>query len=48
MHVALGQWSDDPRRVQFDKIERMAMAITFSELEGAEFDFGSMSWKKPV
>ncbi len=45
-HVALGHRSDAPQPVQLDKIERMAMSITFSELEGGEFDFNSMSWRK--
>ncbi len=44
--IALGKRFDDPNVVQFDKLERMAMSITFSELEGGEFDFNSMSWRK--
>lgn len=32
--------------VTLDRLERMAMSITFSELEGGEFDFNTMSWKK--
>jgi len=44
--VALGRRFDDPDGVQLDRLERMAMSITFSEFEGSEFDFSSMSWKK--
>jgi hypothetical protein len=47
IHVALGNPSDVPQRIQLDRLERMAMSIVYSEFEGGEFDFGSMSWKKP-
>lgn len=32
--------------VKLDRLERMAMSITFSEMEGGEFDFNAMTWKK--
>lgn len=47
IHVALGQVSDSPQPIKLDRVERMAMSIAFSELEGAEFDFATMSWKQP-
>jgi hypothetical protein len=46
-HIALGQWSDAPQPIKLDRLERMAMAITMSEHEGAHFDFHTMSWRKP-
>jgi hypothetical protein len=47
IHVALGQPLTDPKPFQLDRIERMAMSITFSEIEGGEFDFNVMAWKNP-
>jgi hypothetical protein len=48
IHVALGQPSDDPQPLKLDRLERMAMSITFSEIEGGEFDFNAMVWRKPT
>ncbi|MBB3258222.1 hypothetical protein F4827_003090 [Paraburkholderia bannensis] len=45
MHAALGRDIDDPNPLRLDRIERMAMSMTFREFEGSEFDFNTMSWK---
>jgi hypothetical protein len=45
-HIALGQKFDQPGPTRFDRTERMAMSIIYSEMEGNEFDFATMSWKQ--
>ncbi|MDW9245331.1 hypothetical protein C7S13_3096 [Burkholderia cepacia] len=46
-HSAFGMTKPRADTWQIDKVERRAMAITFSCLNGAEYDWEAMRFKEP-